>query len=100
MGKTFVDDGETCTVTKLSYYSDDEAVAHYMFKGEEEYSSVQVVTPAGYCIHSTVVPAIVPNIFRRELRESMGRNYCFPMVGGAKNRWKSEADDRPKFGIH
>ncbi len=41
MGKTFVDDGETCTVTKLSYDSDDEAVAHYMFKGEEEYSSVQ-----------------------------------------------------------
>jgi|LakMenEpi03Aug12_release.lakeMendotaPanAssembly.Ray.scaffolds.fasta_scaffold3629187_1 hypothetical protein len=43
MGKTFVDDGETCTVTKLSYDSDDEAVAHYMFKGEEEYSSVQEV---------------------------------------------------------
>ena len=59
-----------------------------------------LVTLAGYCIHSTVVPAIVPKYFCRQLRKSMGRNYCFPMVGGAINRWESEADDRPKFGIH
>ncbi len=30
----------------------------------------------------------------------MGRNYCFPMVGGAMNRGESEADGRLKFGIH
>ncbi len=45
--------------------------------------------PAGYCVHSTVVPAIVPKKIWRQVRRSMGRNYCFPMVGGAINRGKA-----------
>ncbi len=59
-----------------------------------------MVTLAGYCVHSTVVPAIVPNFVLRQVRRSMGRNYCFPMLGGAINRGESEAHDRLKFGIH
>jgi hypothetical protein len=44
IGKTFVDEGETCIVTRITYNSDDEAVAWYMFDGEEEYSSIEEVS--------------------------------------------------------
>jgi len=38
VGETFVDEGQTCTVTGVGYDSDGEAVAMYMFDGEKEYS--------------------------------------------------------------
>ncbi len=54
-----------------------------------------LVILAGYCIHITV-----PKLFLHQVRKSMGRNYRFPLVGGAMNRGESEAHDRRKFLIH
>ncbi len=39
-----MDEGETCIVTCITYNSDDEAVAWYIFDGEEEYSSIEEVS--------------------------------------------------------
>jgi hypothetical protein len=63
-------------------------------------TTIPLVTLEGYCVHSTVVPAIVPKSFLRQVRKSMGRNYCCPMVGGAMEIGESEAHDRRKFRIH
>ena len=43
VGKSFEDEGQICTVTRLGYDSDDEPVVHYMFDGAEEFSSVAEV---------------------------------------------------------
>jgi hypothetical protein len=43
IGKTFVDEGHVCTVTRVTYDSDDDAVAVYLLDGEEEYSSLTEV---------------------------------------------------------
>jgi hypothetical protein len=39
-----MDEGETCIVTRITYNSDDEAVAWYIFDGDEEYSSIEEVS--------------------------------------------------------
>ncbi len=66
-----------------------------------------MVTLAGYCVHSTVVPAIVivPKFVFAPSEEIDGKELLFSKgggnwVGGAMNRGESEADDRLKFGIH
>ena len=53
-----------------------------------------LVTLAGYCVHSTVVPAIVPIFFSRQLSKSTRRENFLPMVGGALERGGKEGQDR------
>ncbi len=36
VGKTFIDEGEMCTVLRISYDSDDEPVAHYKWVASYE----------------------------------------------------------------
>ena len=38
-----MDEGHVCTVTRVTYDSDDDAVAVYLLDGEEEYSSLTEV---------------------------------------------------------
>ena len=52
-----------------------------------------LVTLAGYCVHSTVVPAIVPIFFLRQLRKSFRRKKFCSMVGGALERGGKEGQD-------
>jgi hypothetical protein len=59
-----------------------------------------LVTLAGYCVHSTVVPAIVPKVVFAPSEEIHGKELLFSNGGGAMERGESEADDRQKFGIH
>ena len=53
-----------------------------------------LVTLAGYCVHSTLVPAIVPIFFLRQLRKSTRRENKWPMVGGALERGRKKGLDR------
>jgi hypothetical protein len=60
--------------------------------------SCSLVTLAGYCVHSTLVPAIVPFFyFLRQLSKSTGRENFLPMVGGALERGGNEGQDRRKI---
>ena len=54
-----------------------------------------VVTLAGYCVHSTLVPAIVPILeFAPSDKIHVKKNYFCPMVGGALERGEREVHDR------
>ncbi len=58
-----------------------------------------MITLAGYCVHSTLVPAIVPNFCLRQLSKSRRREKFLPMVGGALERGGKEGHDRRKVLI-
>ncbi len=59
----------------------DVALAANIFNTKLETS---LVTPAGYCIHSTVVPAIVPKYFLPPTEGIRGKELLFSIGGGCK----------------
>jgi hypothetical protein len=52
------------------------------FLGEGPVDSIQMVTLAGYCVHSTVVPAIVPKTFFAPSEEIHGKELLLSNGGG------------------
>ncbi len=53
-----------------------------LISSQKRHMLMQMVTLAGYCVHSTVVPAIVPKLFFAPSEEIDGKELLFSNGGG------------------